>query len=162
MKKEELYLECRNEKVTDDTVYIWHEYEMISVPSASNYAGEWIWSSDVNKLFMCYNNCILWNYLQELCSFDKEITDDMTLLDLISIYEANNEATIHFKLLKSIVEKTISIFGYQELCDYINMTTGFVQRLNLECDTYVCSNFDKVIEQVEIHNEGIIPVYETK
>lgn len=152
---------CRKEKVNEGTVFLFHECEFSSVPAASGYFGEWIWSSNVELISKCYKECVMWTFLAELCHYSEEVTEEKTLFDLLDLYESINGKHEELSNLRSILETQSLISDYKELMIFVKNTVNIFESLNLECDVYLCNKFDDVIEQVEIHNEGIIPVYET-
>lgn len=172
LSKEELIALCRSEKVTDETIFLFHECAFDSVPSASSYVGEWIWSNDIIKIYECFNECILWNFIAEMNHYDESISEKMKLLDLVKTVKKINDSRFNFELKKILAfRKKINYMieaneAYEEIKNkiflYIKTITRIFQDYDLECDTFICDNFDDVISQVEIHNEGIIPVFETK
>lgn len=159
LNEEEVLNLCRSEKVDEKSIYLWYELSSNAI-GLDILMGEWIWSNDVKKVVLCYNKIILKRFLMELVSNNLE-QKEYYVAELLDIYEAINGSNECIQSLRKLTNNS-KVSNYYELTEYIKTTTSLIQNLGVECDSFICDSFDDVIPLVEIHNEGIIPVYDTK
>ena len=161
--KERLIAECRNENEVNPTIYLWHQIEMCLSPMCDMSAGEWLWSSDFDKIKKCYIEAILWGNIAILCKYDDYVTEEKTCSELLELYKNDFDTDIKnldsFNALLRLLQSEIKDMNDFKL--FVEQTSKYLRDLDVECDCKVFDDFNDVIGLVEEHYDAT-PVYETK